>query len=248
MLSTTGAIVGLTKNSIYYVIANDDGLSIQLADSLAHALAGTYIHLTPATADWTLKHTLTPIGRFAADASADIWLDIRAHDRNAQATGSFTGAITFNGATLTRVGGTSFIDAGFLPGDSIHIGGGTPYDGDYTIKTVTSTVITLTDALQASSDARTGVSLTTQYTVKVDHITAGGNIDLLLRPSVRQTGTGTSGGVQVNGTTYYTLLQQEPRHGARPRRRRVRRGQHDAREHLRLPLAGTSPATRRSRR
>src|SRR4029079_6311545 len=81
---------------------------------------------------------------------------------------------------------------------------------DYTIKTVTATVITLTDALQASSDARTGVTLTTQYTVKVDHITAGGNIALLLRPSVRQTGTGTAGGVQVNGTTYYTFYNKSP--------------------------------------
>ncbi len=209
VLATTTAITGLAKDGVYYVIALDDGMSIKLASSRTNAVAGIALQLAPDATQWTQKHTLTPLGRFSADASGDVWMDIRAHNRNTVATASFTGDITFNGTTITRTGG-SFVTDGFLVGDTIHIGGGTPYDGDYTIKTVTASAITLTTTTQASSDARTGVTVTSQYTVKIDHITAGGNIDLLLRPSVRQTGTGTSGGVLVNGTTYYTFYRKSP--------------------------------------
>ena len=45
-------------------------------------------------------------------------------------------AFTFNGTTITRTGG-SFVTDGFSAGMSIHIAGGTLYDGDYLIASLT---------------------------------------------------------------------------------------------------------------
>ena len=53
----------------------------------------------------------------------------------APAAAAFTGQVTFNGATLTG----SFAASGFLAGTTLRIAGGTPYDGDYTIASVTAT-------------------------------------------------------------------------------------------------------------
>ncbi len=139
-VSGATSIGGLSNNTVYWVIALPDGFSIQLAASYQDALDGVAIPLTPNSTLSTQKHSLTPIGRFSADAAGDVWLDIRAENR----TGSST------------------------------------------------------------------------YVVKVDGIIAGGNIDLMLRPSVSQSaGSGTSAGILVNGGTgndgtYYTFFHTSP--------------------------------------
>ena len=74
---------------------------------------------------------------------------------------TFTGTITFDGATVTRSSG-SFLADGFLPNTTLVIGGGTPYDGEYTITGVTDTTITLSASLWATADTRSGVTLTGQ--------------------------------------------------------------------------------------
>ena len=73
------------------------------------------------------------------------------------AAASFTGQITFNGATLTARAGASSL-SGFLPNTTLRMGG-TPYDGEYTIASVTATAITLTATLFATADVRAGVAL-----------------------------------------------------------------------------------------
>ena len=77
---------------------------------------------------------------------------------------AFTGQVTFNGTTLTG----AFAAGGFLPNTTLRITGGTPYDGDYTIVSVTATTITLSATLATTNDVRTGVTLTGLGTLDED--------------------------------------------------------------------------------
>src|SRR5262249_43503556 len=115
-------------------------------------------------------------------------------------------------ATITRSTG-SFITDGFVAGDEVHVGGGTPYDGNYTIASRTATVLTLAYPLGATNDTRTGVSIATQYTIAIDHVFAGGNVDLQLRASATRSGSATAGGVDIYwashspGGPYYSAFK-----------------------------------------
>ncbi len=74
--------------------------------------------------------------------------------------------VTFNGATLTCASCT-FVTDGFLANTALTIAGGTPYDGAYSIVSVTETAITVSATLWAHSDLRT-VTLTAHDTLDED--------------------------------------------------------------------------------
>src|SRR5206468_4527184 len=110
---------------------------------------------------------------------------------------SFTGTVTFNGATLTRATG-NFATAGFLPGTTLRVTGGTPYDGYYTISAVGTTTLTLSAALPGvtSNDVRTNVTLamsgTTDESLDLEHDGSVRFVENVLRtvPNGRVSATG----------------------------------------------------------
>ena len=54
---------------------------------------------------------------------------------------------------------SGFLTDGFVVGRTLRVSGGTPYDGDYEIDTITALVITLQTSTGADDDTRTGVRL-----------------------------------------------------------------------------------------
>jgi hypothetical protein len=69
-------IGGLTDGDYYYAIVSSDKLRVQLAASLADALEGTEIDLTPG-GSLTDEHTLTAAETFTVDADDNIYLDLK---------------------------------------------------------------------------------------------------------------------------------------------------------------------------
>ena len=95
--------------------------------------------------------------------------------------GTYTGPVTFNGASLTRDSG-SFVTDGFKENTALQITGGTPYDGWYTIAAVTALTVHAHRRASAgtpgvASDRRTNVTLTGAGTLDE-------NLDLLHDGSV----------------------------------------------------------------
>ena len=128
--------------------------------------------------------------------------------------------------------------SGFLPGDRIHVGGGTPYDGDYTAYAVTATVLTLTATIYAANDARTGVRSRASSRWASTTSSPAGDIDLLLRPSMSQSGSGTAGGssspTRREPDTYYTFFHPTAPAPSLSTAAPSARAHHD-RQHVRLP-------------
>ena len=108
-----------------------------------------------------------------------------------------TSAVTFNGTTVTRTVG-SFVTDGFTAGMSIHIAGGTPYDGDYLIASVTATALTLTTSTGATNSARTGVTITGLYLARIFGHTDVDTIQL-------GDATGVAGGTTLGSAGYIHL-------------------------------------------
>jgi len=92
--------------------------------------------------------------------------------------GAFDGTVTFDGLTITRSSG-SFLTDGFVAGRTLRVSGGTPYDGDYEVDTITALVITLKTSTGATpADTLTDVRLRGLGTLDED-------LDLLHDGSVR---------------------------------------------------------------
>ncbi|MGB7962679.1 MAG: hypothetical protein WCF12_06920, partial [Propionicimonas sp.] len=149
----------------------------------SHAMAGD-VGLEAAGSIWLTETRGTLHLVLAKALGGDVVLTVRetATQTPDPAPASFTGDLTFDGTTITRSDGGSFIDNGFQAFTTLRIQGGTPYDGYYTIATVEALVLTLTATLGATlgvtTEARTGVTLTGLGTLDED-------LDLLRNGSVR---------------------------------------------------------------
>jgi hypothetical protein len=73
-------------------------------------------------------------------------------------TGLFLGTILFAGTSVKR-GSGSFLADGFVTGETLRVGGGTAYDGDYAISAVSALEITLATSTGAVSDTVANVHL-----------------------------------------------------------------------------------------
>ncbi|MBK5565794.1 hypothetical protein [Ensifer sp. SSB1] len=71
------AIGGLVDGGYYYVISSSDGLSVRLASTLANALAGVAINLSP-SGPLTNQHSLISAETFTVDAFQNVNLDLKA--------------------------------------------------------------------------------------------------------------------------------------------------------------------------
>ena len=118
------------------------------------------------TDDYTIRLTSAPLSNVEIAVLTDGLVDVKTINGAGFAYRLVGGIVPFRlfqgnlvlgtaagQGTLTRGSGSdfgSFADEGFAAGQHVRVGGGTAYDGDYTIATVTAQTITLTTGLPGS--------------------------------------------------------------------------------------------------